>query len=58
MTVYYVDYENVHAGVDGVDKLTANDTVRIFYSPKADTMRIAVVEQALMWERRMRWISI
>ena len=43
MTVYYVDYENVHAGVDGIDKLTANDTVRIFYSPKADTMRIAFV---------------
>lgn len=58
MTVYYVDYENVHAGVDGVDKLTANDTVRIFYSPKADTMRIAFVEQALCAQAKIELISV
>ena len=58
MTVYYVDYENVHAGVDGIDKLTANDTVRIFYSPKADTMRIAFVEQALRAQAKIELISV
>ena len=57
-TVYYVDYENVHAGVDGIDKLTANDTVRIFYSPKADTMRIAFVEQALRAQAKIELISV
>ena len=58
MTVYYVDYENVHAGVDGVDKLSAQDIVRIFYSPKADTMRIAFVEQALAAQARIELISV
>ena len=58
MTVYYVDYENVHAGIDGVDKLSAADTVRVFYSPKADTMRIAFVEQALAAKARIELISV
>lgn len=58
MTVYYVDYENVHAGVDGIDKLSAEDTVRVFYSPKADTMRIAFVEQALAAKAKIDLISV
>lgn len=58
MTIYYVDYENVHAGVDGVDKLTPEDTVRVFYSPKADTMRIAFVEQALNASCKIELISV
>lgn len=36
---YIVDYENVKAaGLDGVSKLTADDTVHIFYSENADTL--------------------
>ncbi len=58
MTVYYVDYENVHAGIDGVDKLSAEDVVRVFYSPKADTMRIAFVEQALNAQAKIELVSV
>lgn len=39
MNYYLVDYENVNiAGLDGVSKLTENDTAIIFYSINADTL--------------------
>lgn len=46
MASYYVDFENVGSlGMDGTSLLTAADTVYIFYSNKADTMKMDVVAQ-------------
>lgn len=48
MAIYFVDYENVgSAGIEGVDKLDAGNVVHIFYSMKADTMKIAQVIQLM-----------
>lgn len=39
MNFYLVDYENVKThGLDGVNKLTSEDAVYIFYSEKADSL--------------------
>lgn len=39
MRYYLVDYENVNAtGLDGLNKLTENDKVCIFYTEKANTL--------------------
>ncbi len=44
MSSYYVDFENVGSlGMDGLSLLTSKDTVYIFYSNKADTMKMDVV---------------
>ena len=41
MASYYIDYENVgSAGINGVEKLTEQDRVLIFFSLHADTMKI------------------
>lgn len=41
MTVYLVDYENVHAnGFAGADRLKADDIVYIFYSSGCSTIPI------------------
>lgn len=40
-TKYYVDFENVHGiGLVGVDQLSENDSVIVFYSPAAETLHI------------------
>ena len=39
MATYLVDFENVHSeGLKGVDNLTENDRVYLFYSPNADSI--------------------
>lgn len=48
MANYYIDYENVHnEGLKGVQQLTANDKLHLFYSSKADTLKIDVVRQLM-----------
>jgi hypothetical protein len=46
MSYYLVDYENVKvAGLHGVNKLSGNDTVCIFYSDKSDTLTFDIHKQ-------------
>lgn len=48
MANYYIDYENVHnEGLKGVQKLQQGDRLYLFYSVKADTLKIDVVRQLM-----------
>lgn len=48
MANYYIDYENVHnEGLKGVQKLQQGDSLYLFYSVKADTLKIDVVRQLM-----------
>lgn len=48
MAAYYVDYENVGSiGLLGLEKLTGNDRLILFFSDHADTIKMEIV-QALM----------
>ena len=48
MAYYYIDYENVHnEGLKGVQKLQQEDKLHLFYSIKADTLKIDVVRQLM-----------
>lgn len=43
---YLIDYENVHqAGLDGIEKLTENDKLVIFYTTNAETLTFSVYEK-------------
>lgn len=45
---YYIDYENVHnEGLKGVYQLQQGDKLTLFYSSKADTLKIDVVRQLM-----------
>lgn len=48
MANYYIDYENVHnEGLKGIHKLESSDRLFLFYSSKADTLKIDVVRQLM-----------
>lgn len=48
MSNYYIDYENVHnEGLKGVQRLQQGDRLHLFYSVKADTLKIDVVRQLM-----------
>ena len=48
MANYYIDYENVqNEGLKGVQKLQQEDKLHLFYSIKADTLKIDVVRQLM-----------
>lgn len=56
---YYIDYENVHnEGLNGVDKLERGDRLCLFYSCKADTLKIDVVHQLMMCAADIRFEKI
>lgn len=59
MSSYYIDYENVHnEGLNGVDKLVQGDRLCLFYSCKADTLKIDVVQQLMMCAADIRFEKI
>lgn len=46
--VYLIDLENVQsAGLDGIDQLTGEDSIFIFYSDKADNLKVDLVKKIL-----------
>lgn len=48
MATYYIDYENVHnAGLKGLEQLSAQDYVYIFYSENASTFSVESMKLAL-----------
>ena len=59
MSSYYIDYENVHnEGLNGVDKLEQGDRLCLFYSCKADTLKIDVVRQLMRCAADIRFEKI
>ena len=59
MAIYYVDYENVHnEGLKGVQHLRQGDMLTLFYSSKADTMKIDVVRQLMECPVEIRFEKI
>ncbi|MBE6105923.1 PIN domain-containing protein [Anaerovibrio lipolyticus] len=59
MANFYIDYENVHnEGLKGVERLTPDDTIYLFYSDKADTLKIDVVQKLLATQGNIRFMKI
>ncbi len=59
MRIFYVDYENVQSlGVNGIDKLEADDKVVILYSEHADSMKIDIVRQIQSTEATVEFIVV
>ncbi len=59
MANFYIDYENVHnEGLKGVERLTPDDTMYLFYSDKADTLKIDVVQKLLATQGNIRFMKI
>lgn len=45
---YFVDYESIHqAGLNGIDKLSENDKVIIFYTPSNETLTFAMYKKMI-----------
>ncbi|MDE6832863.1 MAG: hypothetical protein K2J39_01240 [Ruminococcus sp.] len=48
---FFVDYENVHqAGMKGIEKLTENDKVIIFYTPTNETLTFSMYKKMIRSE--------
>ncbi|MDE6501430.1 MAG: hypothetical protein K2L10_05055 [Ruminococcus sp.] len=46
---YLIDYENVHqSGLNGIEKLTENDRIIIFYTTNAETLTFSVYEKIIL----------
>ena len=59
MSSYYIDYENVHnEGLSGIEKLDQGSRVCLFYSCKADTLKIDVVRQLMDCAAEIRFEKI
>ncbi|MCR5177018.1 MAG: hypothetical protein K6C05_09245 [Anaerovibrio sp.] len=59
MAKFYIDYENVHnEGLKGVENLTPDDTLYLFYSSKADTLKIDVVQKLMHTQGAIRFTKI
>lgn len=59
MASYYIDYENVHnEGLKGVHKLEKGDKLYLFYSSKADTLKIDMVRQLMECTAEIRFDKI
>ena len=59
MSSYYIDYENVHnEGLSGIEKLGQGSRVCLFYSCKADTLKIDVVRQLMGCAAEIRFEKI
>lgn len=60
MAVFYVDFENVgNIGIEGIEKLSEDDKVIIFYSNRAENLKVANVEKIMNSEAEIsfRWVQ-
>lgn len=56
--VYLIDLENVQsAGLDGIDQLTGEDSIFIFYSDKADNLKVDLVKKILESPARVDFVK-
>ena len=59
MSVYLIDYENVHyAGWEGIDKLTKEDEVILFYSENASTIPMELHIKVVNSGANLRYIHV
>ncbi|WP_294522003.1 PIN domain-containing protein [uncultured Anaerovibrio sp.] len=59
MANFYIDYENVHnEGLKGIEQLTPTDTIYLFYSDKADTLKIDVVQKIMQTQGVIKFMKI
>lgn len=59
MSVFLVDFENVNsAGLVGIEKLTENDTVYIFYTPSAASLSFDAHKNIMTSAARINYISV
>lgn len=59
MANYYIDYENVHnEGLKGLSKLVEGDHLNLFYSNKADTLKIDVVRKLMKCPAEIDFVKI
>ena len=59
MSVYLIDYENVHyAGWEGIDKLTNKDEVILFYSENASTIPMELHIKVVNSGANLRYIHV
>lgn len=60
MAVFYVDFENVgNIGIEGIEKLSEDDKVIIFYSNRAENLKVSNVEKIMNSEAEIsfRWVQ-
>lgn len=59
MKHYYIDYENVMSnGLTGIEQLTENDALYLFYSVNANTMTMDKIQSLLQCPADMHFIQI
>lgn len=59
MANFYIDFENVHnEGLKGILKLSAEDCLHLFFSNKADTMKIDVVQKLMQCKAEIKFVKI
>lgn len=59
MANFYIDYENVHnEGLTGIESLVSTDIVYLFYSDKADTLKIDVVQKIMQTQGVIKFMKI
>lgn len=58
MRNFYIDYENVHsAGLQEIDRLEKNDSVYIFYSVNAESVKMPIVKAARETKAHLEFIE-
>ncbi len=56
---YLIDYENVHqAGLDGIEKLTENDKLVIFYTTNAETLTFSLYEKLVSCKAEIKLYKV
>jgi len=59
MRVFLIDFENVHSeGMTGVDHLTDNDEVVIFYSNNADSITFDILHKLMFCRSKLSYYKI
>ena len=59
MRIFLIDFENVHSeGMAGVDSLTDNDEVVIFYSANADSVSFELLHKLMFCKAKLSYFKI
>jgi hypothetical protein len=59
MRIFLIDFENVHSeGMTGVDHLTENDEVVIFYSNNADSITFDILHKLMFCRSKLSYYKI
>lgn len=59
MRYYFIDYENVHqSGMNGIEKLTENDKLIIFYTTNAETLTFSLYEKLILCKAEIQLYKV